>query len=137
MDMGPKGYNARGAGENSLLYAPPPPYPVEACANARWANQLIFITSDILPDHPTGNRNRGEWFWVLRRPAFDSTGIRRVRTIIIIIICNARVLFFIFIKKKINRTVNLYIGLYRGCMRLNARYHHYTLYIYIRLVLRK
>lgn len=34
----------------------------EAYANARWANQLIFITGDILLDHPTGNRNRGEWF---------------------------------------------------------------------------
>jgi len=39
------------AAENSLLR--------EAYANARWANQLIFIMGDILLDHPTGNRITG------------------------------------------------------------------------------
>jgi len=41
----------KAATENSLLR--------EAYANARWANQLIFIMGDILLDHPTGNRITG------------------------------------------------------------------------------
>lgn len=52
--MAVRGATERGGAENSLFR--------EAYANARWANQLIFITGDILLDHPTGNRDRGEWF---------------------------------------------------------------------------
>jgi len=44
-------YCTEAAAANSLLR--------EAYANARWANQLIFIMGDILLDHPTGNRITG------------------------------------------------------------------------------